>query len=239
MIHAPRERDVRIQYILTMERLNALYVCASLAVAIATPAAAFAQESTSPPQTRAETLKRARDDKQKSVAPYKPSGLERALDTVETRGLGILERDGVYVKFGSLATGSGFAYGVGYRNRRLIEREGALNVWAAGSLKRYWAVRGSFDLASLAGGFLTLGAYARHHSYPQEDFFGIGPDSSRDDHTAFKIVNTMAGGRAGVKPARSMTIAGGVEYSGTHSVRATAGPFRQSKRGSTTRRPQE
>jgi hypothetical protein len=195
-----------------MTRLIAFYVSASLAVAITTPAAVIAQDSTPPIQTRAETLKRARDDKQKSVAPYEPSGLERALDAVETRGVGFLTRDGVYVKFGSLATGSGFAYGVGYRNRRLIEREGALNVWAAGSLKRYWAVQGSFDLASLAGGFLTLGTYARHQDYPQESFFGIGPDSSRDDHTAFKIVNTMAGGRAGVKPTRSTTFAGGVEY---------------------------
>ena len=80
------------------------------------------------------------------------------------------------------------------------------------SLKKYWAVEGSFDMPSLAGGRLTLGTYARHQDYPQEDFFGIGPDSNRDDHTIFKIVNTMAGGRAGVKPARSLTVGGGVEY---------------------------
>ena len=212
MIHASRDRDVRIQYIRVMARLVRFFVCASFAVGIVTPAAALAQTSTPAPQTRAETLKRARDDKQKTIVPYEPNGLERALDTVETRGLGFLARDGVYAKFGSLATGSGFAYGAGYRNRRLIDREGALNLWAAGSLKRYWAVQGSFDLTSLAGGFLTLGTYARHNDYPQESFFGIGPDSSRDDHTAFKIVNTMAGGRVGVKPTRSMTIAGGVEY---------------------------
>ena len=123
-----------------------------------------------------------------------------------------LGRDGVHPKFGSLATGSGFAFGVGYLNRRLVDREGALNVWGAVSLKKYWAVEGSFDMPSLAGGWLTLGTYARHQDYPQQDFFGIGPDSSRDEHTAFKIVNSMAGGRVGVKPARSLTVGGGVEY---------------------------
>ena len=97
-------------------------------------------------------------------------------------------------------------------NRRLVDREGALNIWGAVSLKKYWAVEGSFDLPSLAGGWLTLGTYARHQNYPQQDFFGIGPDSNRDEHTVFKIVNTMAGGRVGVKPARSLTVGGGVEY---------------------------
>ena len=132
-------------------------------------------------------MKRARDEKQKSLTPYEPNGLERALQhwskRASWRSLG---RDGVHAKFGSLATGSGFAYGVGYRNRRLFDREGALNVWAAGSLKRYWAVQGSFDLPSLAGGWLTLGTYARHQNYPQEDFFGVGPDARRDDHTSFQ-----------------------------------------------------
>ena len=195
-----------------MRRFVRFFVYAILAVGIVAPAAAFAQAPTSPPQSRAETLKRSRDDKQKSLAPYEPSGFERALDMIETRGLAVLGRDGVHAKLGSLATGSGFAYGVGYRNRRLLDREGAFSAWAAGSLKKYWAVQGSFDLPSLAGGWLTLGTYARHQNYPQEDFFGVGPDSRRDDHTAFKIVNTMAGSRVGVRPDPKLTIVGGLEY---------------------------
>jgi hypothetical protein len=191
-------------------RLIGFVVFASLAVAIAAPHVAFAQ--TPPPQTRAETLKRARDEKQKSLTPSTPNGLERGLNAVETRVLTSFGRDGVHPKFGSLATGSGFALGLGYLNRRLVDREGALNIWGAVSLKKYWAVQGSFDLPSLAGGWLTLGTYARHQNYPQEDFFGVGPESRREDHTAFKIVNTMAGGRAGVKPSSKSKIGGGLEY---------------------------
>jgi hypothetical protein len=195
-----------------MPRVGRFFVWASFAVAGAMPAALFAQASTPPPQTRAELLQRSRAEKQKSLTPYQMNGLERALNIVETRVLSTFGRDGLHPKFGSLATGSGFALGVGYLNRRLVDREGALNVWGAVSLKKYWAVEGNFDLPSLAGGWLTLGTYARHQDYPQQDFFGVGPDSDRDDHTAFKIVNTMAGGRAGVKPARALKLGGGVEY---------------------------
>lgn len=197
---------------LDMARWIVFCFCVSLAAIIAGPAGASAQTTREAPQTRAEALKQAREEKRKSLAPYRQNGLERGLNTVETRVIATLGRDGVHAKYGSLATGSGFAYGVGYRNRRLLDREGALNIWAAGSLKRYWAVQGRFDLPSLADGRLTFGTYARHHSYPQEDFFGIGPDARRDDHTTFGISNTMVGGRAGMKPIRSLTIGGGVEH---------------------------
>ena len=195
-----------------MTRPIAFCACVSLAVAIFAPAGAFAQSSSNPTETRAEILKRAREDKQKALVPYEANGLERAMNTIERRLLPSFGQDGFHPKFGSLATGSGFAFGVGYLNRRLIDREGALNVWAAGSLKKYWAVQGSFDMPSLAAGWLTFGAYARHQDYPQEDFFGVGPEARRDDHTSFAIVNTMAGGRARVRPNPKLTIGGGVEY---------------------------
>ncbi len=188
------------------------FVCAILSFSLFLPPEAFGQASSPPLETRAEILKRAREDKQRTIAPYEPNGLERALNAVETRVLTNFGQDGFYPKFGSLATGSGFAFGAGYLNRRLIDREGALNLWAGASLKKYWAVQGSFDMPSLAGDWLTFGTYARHQNFPQEDFFGVGPDASRDDHTSFKIVNTMAGGRARVRPSPKLMVGGGVEY---------------------------
>ena len=224
MIHASREGMTGYNAA-KMTRWIFLSVCMSLAAAIAMPARASGQTPSESPQTRAELLKQARNEKQSSLTPYRESGLEpaqrdargsigegvegleRGLNAVETRVFGTLVRDGVHAKFGSLATGSGFAYGLGYRNRRLLDREGAFNIWAASSLKKYWAVQGSFDLPDLAGGRLALGTYARHHSYPQEDFFGVGPEARRNDHTSFKISSTTVGGRAGVKPVRSQVVA--------------------------------
>jgi outer membrane protein assembly factor BamA len=194
-----------------MLRLIVFSVCAILTSAALIPASA--QTSSAPAATRAEALKLARAEKLKSIAPYQPNALERAMNTVETRVLATLGRDGLHAKFGSLTTGSGFAYGLGYRNRRLLQREGALNVWAAGSFKRYWAAGAQFDMPSLADGKLALGTYARQQDYPQEAFFGVGPDARRDDHTNFRIENTIVGGRVGVKPVPALTFGAGLEYS--------------------------
>ena len=169
---------------------------------------AFAQTGDAVPRDARRGSEARRDRKAESRStPYQRNGLERGMEVAEQRLTRFLAApDGVHPKFGSLATGSGFAFGAGYRNRRLLDREGALNVWAACSLKKVLGGRGRFDLPSLAGGRLTLGTYARHQNYPQEDFFGIGPDARRDDHTSFQIRNTMVGGRVGVKPARRLTV---------------------------------
>ena len=58
---------------------------------------------------------------------------------VEEKGIFIVGREGFYPKLGSLTTGSGFAYGVGYRDRDLFDNKGTLDLWAATSLRRYWA----------------------------------------------------------------------------------------------------
>jgi hypothetical protein len=145
-----------------MKSENGFLVRCLLAIALSLlPGSAIAQ-TPAPPETRAEVLQRAREDKRQSATPYEPNALERGMRTAEerlTRVLGV--PDGFHPKLGSLATGSGFAFGAGYRNRQLFDREGALTAWAAGSLKRYWATEVRFDMPSLAADRLTLGVRAR------------------------------------------------------------------------------
>ena len=62
-------------------------------------------------ESRADTLKQAREAKQQAVAPYEPTMLERVLRGIERGGVPLITRDGVYLKLGSITTGSGFAYG--------------------------------------------------------------------------------------------------------------------------------
>jgi outer membrane protein assembly factor BamA len=162
------------------------------------------------PETRAELLKREREAQ--TVTPYQPTGLQRAMDLAENRLQPLLVRDGVHWKLGSLTTGSGFAYGGGYRNRRLFDGQGAATVWAAASLKRYWAMEGRFALPDLADGHVSLEAFARHSDYPREAFFGLGPDSSRSDHTSFDLRMTRVGSKAGVRPWRLLSFGGEVEW---------------------------
>jgi outer membrane protein assembly factor BamA len=162
------------------------------------------------PETRAELLKREREAQ--TVTPYQPTGLARAMDVAENRLQPLLVRDGVHWKLGSLTTGSGFAYGGGYRHRRLFDGQGAATVWAAASLKRYWAMEGRFALPDLADGRVALEAFARHSDYPREAFFGLGPDSRRSDHTSFDLRMTRAGGQAAVRPWRHLSFGGAVEW---------------------------
>jgi hypothetical protein len=200
--------------------------CLCVIVALAAPALVPAQTTTTaPPQSREEALRREREEKQQSLVPYTPNALERGLRIAEEQVMPLLmSRDGIHLKFGSLATGSGFAYGGGYRHRRLFDREGALTVWAAGSLKKYWAVEGRFDLPDLADGRLEIGSYVRWQDYPQEAYFGFGPAARRGDHTNYQLKNTLVGGRVGIKPAPVVTFGGGLEYS-----RPVVGPGRSSR----------
>jgi hypothetical protein len=56
----------------------------------------------------------------------------------ETRTLFIVGREGFYPKLGSLTTGSGFAFGAGFRDRDLFDNRGVLHMWAG----RWWALNG-------------------------------------------------------------------------------------------------
>ena len=162
-------------------------------------------------ETRAGSLLQARTEKQKTLEPYKPSVVETVLKTIESEGI-LIFRDGFYPKIGSLTTGSGFAWGVGYRSRRLFAGEGHMDVWAGVSMTRYWAIDARLRFPMLADGRVMLEGYARRHEYPQEDYFGLGPASLRRNQSDYNLLANTFGVRGGVRPARIVTVGGGVEY---------------------------
>src|SRR5262245_15613846 len=135
-----------------------------------------AQTPADEPETRAEVLQREREKKQVEVEPYEENAVERGMILAERRIIPLLNRDGIYARMGSLATGSGFAYGAGYRDRSLIRGRGTLDLWAAASLKRYWALeaRGAYPLTPHE--HVVAEGRVRRFSSPQDEFFGIGPD---------------------------------------------------------------
>ena len=154
---------------------------------------AFAQE------TREEAQKQQREEKQQTVTPYEPNLLERALKAVETGGIPLITRDGIYAKLGSITTGSGFAYGAGYRSRRLFGSDAALDVWGGASLKGYWAGEARVRLPNLGGGRFVAEGYGRRSEYPQEDYFGLGPDSLRSAQADFQLRAQTFGARAAMR----------------------------------------
>jgi outer membrane protein assembly factor BamA len=180
----------------------------SLTLTILASGVAWSQE----PSTREEVDRQRREQNAKGVKPYEPNGLERAMDFAEEKAIFILDREGFHPKLGSLTTGSGFAYGLGFRDRDLFSNTGALEIWAAGSVKRYWATEARLRFPRLADNHLHLEAWASHRDYPQENFFGLGPDSNRDDRSDYAIRTNHFGGRAGVRPVSHLLVGGGLEY---------------------------
>jgi hypothetical protein len=172
------------------------------------PGVASAQE----PQTREEADRQRREQQAQNATAYKPNGLERGLDFAEDKAIFILDREGIHPKLGSLTTGSGFAYGVGFRDRDLFSNTGALEIWAAGSIKRYWATEARMRFPRLAHNHLYLEGWGSRRDYPQENFFGLGPDSNRDDRSDYAIRTDHFGGRAGVRPVTHLLVGGGMEY---------------------------
>jgi surface antigen Omp85-like protein len=181
-------------------------------IAFAMLAAPAAAQTTAEPQTRAEELRRQREEKERNVKPYEENGLERAMDLAEGRIYPLLIRDGLYLRFGSLTTGSGFAYGGGYRDRSFVKGRGSLDLWAAGSIKRYWALEAKASYPLAPRDRLRAEGYVRKYDYPQEDFFGIGPDSQRSNRTTFDINGEYVGGQLIAQPVKPLTFGGGVEY---------------------------
>ena len=142
----------------------------------------------------------------------KPNLVERALKAVETGGIPLITRDGIYAKLGSITTGSGFAYGAGYRSRRLFGSDAALDVWGGASLKGYWAGEARVRFPNLGGGRFLVEGYGRRSDYPQEDYFGLGPDSLRSAQADFQLRAHTIGARAAMRVAPVVSIGGGLEY---------------------------
>jgi outer membrane protein assembly factor BamA len=180
----------------------------SLTLPILVSSVAWSQE----PATREEADRQRREQQAKEVKPYEANRVEKALDFAEDKAIFILDREGFHPKLGTLTTGSGFAYGLGWRDRDLFSNTGALEVFAAGSVKRYWATEARLTFPRLARNHLYLETWASHRDYPEEYFFGLGPDSARDDQSDYAIRTNHFGGRAGVRPVEHLLVGGGLEY---------------------------
>jgi Omp85 superfamily domain len=177
-----------------------------------TPQGTGGGTAASPARSRAETLRQEREEKERTLTPYERNGLESTMHFIEEQAIFFLSREGFYPKLGSLTTGSGFAGGVGYRNSAMFDRHGTLDVYGAGSIKKYWALEARATFPRLANDRLFVQFHVGRREYPEEDYFGLGPDSIRSDQVSYLVSNNTFGGRVGVRPAWPVLIGGGVDY---------------------------
>jgi hypothetical protein len=182
----------------------------TLVAILACPAALVAQDAA--PETRAAALQAERAAKAQETQPHRQNAVERGMHFFEDRAIFILDREGFYPKLGSLTVGSGFAYGLGFRDRDLLNNYGALDTWIAGSTRGYFAAEGRIRFPELANKRLLVEGWAGRRDYAGEYFFGLGPHSDRDAQADYGLRSTIVGVSSGVRPFRKLIVGGSLEY---------------------------
>lgn len=97
--------------------------------------------------------------------------------------------DGWYPRLGGMTTGSGFALGPGYRMHVFNDRV-FVDMSAAFTMKGYKAVDGKVEWLKSRYERVELWTNFRYQDFPQEDFFGLGGNSSRDARTNYALEST-------------------------------------------------
>jgi outer membrane protein assembly factor BamA len=177
-------------------RMVALVVTMALGLA---PRIGLAQD------TREATLSQQRADKAKSLKPYEGGKLERAMLWFEAADpIGKLApHDGFYVEYGFKwkPVGGGIGVGGGWRHD-LFNRNARILFGGGISTRNYQMLQADFSLPYLASNRLELGVHAVYRHNPQEDYWGLGADSLRDNRVSYLVDYTDYEGRAIVRPIR-------------------------------------
>ena len=71
---------------------------------------------------------------------------------------------------------------------------------------------GAFSLERIGGAPLDLRVRGQYYKFPQEDFFGIGADSSEDNRTNYLLESSEAGAELQWKPWQHIDLSGGMTY---------------------------
>ncbi len=154
-------------------------------------------------QTRQEDIEKQRTEKAKSLEPYKPGKLESiALYMEDSRLLEKLQGPNVIFPvfgLGGDTAGAGFAGGILARHK-IFGDHGSLRGLGAVSIRSYYFVAGQLVFPRLAGDHLELGVGGRYRYYPQQDFYGLGPNSTEDERSDYLFESTDYSGWATVRP---------------------------------------
>ena len=148
--------------------------------------------------TRAEEERAKREAKAIKLVPERRGKIEAVLYRIDE--VLILQRifsppRGFHARAGASARAAGLAAGAAYRSTSVPFD---FRTSAAASLKGYLIAEGSLRFPGTQSESLYTWAngpfvevYARRRDSPQEDFFGLGPDSLEDDRSDFALRDTF------------------------------------------------
>jgi hypothetical protein len=222
-----------------MRATSFLLLCAALVAAVSRPAfagqegpaaattesaGAAASPSGTPAGdsvTRASLLEAARDQKGLELEPMKRGKVEKGLYWYDNQYLlpKIFGKwKGIHIGGGGFPAGAGMKYGVAYdhaigseENPDRANRFDVNGVFAR-STRGYQRAGGGLTVRHIGGSAIDARVWGQTFEFPQEDLFGIGQNSSRDDRTNYLHESTETGAELRWSPARFVTFSGGLAY---------------------------
>jgi hypothetical protein len=168
---------------------------------------AFAMPGTAQ-ETRAAVLAEEQAEKAKDLPPYDPSRAERII-TRAVRGFSA-PPTGLYPAFGSVYSGGGFALGPAYR--RYYGDRSTLDARALYSIRSYKLAEVGTNSPGHAGGHVDLYARTTWLDATEVAFYGIGPDSRRDDRTSFRLREGSALGGVRARTLRWLVLGAALSF---------------------------
>ncbi len=166
------------------------------------PARLMAQE------TRGAEIATKQEEKAATQAPYTPGRVEKFLNRLEQNFTS--PPSGFYPFIGSVYSGGGFTPGAGYR--RFYSREAVWEVKGLYSIKNYKQVEVGTRTPWHGGGRWMAGIRGGYRDAPQIGFYGLGPDTVKDDRANFRIKQGYAIGSLALQPTGWTRLEGEVSY---------------------------
>jgi hypothetical protein len=173
-------------------------------------------------ETRTETIRQEQADKLRTVTPPEPNRAEKVVNRLEDWGWLTGEPRGVYPLLDSVYPGGGFAAGLGAR--KPIGDDGAIGVVGAYSINSFWRAQTDLTLPSFASNRGRVSLTAGYLDAPDVKYYGIGPDSDKDDKTSFGYTPFGGGGRLDFDVSRYLSVGGGVNYLDVKTASGATGP---------------
>ena len=174
---------------------------------------------------RADLLEAERKAKIDQVKPPERTTIERGMRLLE-KGLTSFEnikgRDpGLHYTGGHLPAGSGFGFGLGYTfsptTKGGYSDPGRPNAFdfklgAAYSTRDYYQGTAEARWRNIGASIFNVAWSAKYHEDPEEDFFGIGPQTERGDRTNYLYRAFEGETEAWLGPVKGVRVGGGAAY---------------------------
>ena len=215
-------------------RILVLTACLAVVWLASPPTAIAAEGQTGQETTRAQALEAARASTPAEITPPQRSFVERTLYWYDNQY--VLPKifggwKGIHLAGGNFPAGAGFKFGVGYDHAigssdpdLLLPNRVDVTARAAYSTRGYTRLSAGLSLRNVAGAPVDVTMSSQYYEFPQEDFFGIGPDSLEANRTDYLLDSVDTGVAVRWRPAL-LDLSAGMSYLNPRIGRGTDSRF--------------